>query len=78
MTLTKQTCEAFAEDLWNQWFFDDLIDEAYWGRSFNAMRFFFALVNEAEKRGVELTDVRDWDFDSYFWEMYRSSEKGLS
>lgn len=74
----EQTCEEFADHLDNHYFFSEMIDEAYWGRDFKAILFFGALVREAESRGVTLTDVRDWDFDSWFWNLYHSSEKGLS
>lgn len=78
VTTTTSTCEAFAESLCNVYFFDAEIDDMFWRDSFKAENLFEMTKNEAEKRGVVLSDSETWDFETYFWEVYESAEKGLS
>jgi hypothetical protein len=71
-------CEEFADELYNDYFFDTEIDEQYWSGGVNTTALFKSLCAEADKRGVVLTDVGEWDYDTYFYDVYRSTEKGLS
>ncbi len=55
-----------------------MIDEAYWGDNFKAERFFNVLKEEATKRSVTLSDIEEFDYEDYYWNLYENSEKGLS
>lgn len=72
--MTPMKCEDFAdrED------FSEMCDEMYWEDNFDADRFLDALVFRASEQRVRLTDIFEWDYDKYFWNMYRCTEKGLS
>ena len=65
---------AYCDDAdWNM-----MCDEFYWGDSFSSDACFDWLRARADRESVHLTDVDTWDYDSYFWNTYRDTEKGLS
>lgn len=57
---------------------DGVIQDLYWDGGFSADDLFLALRRLAAKVGVELTDADDWEFERFFWEVWKSAEKGLS
>lgn len=73
-----RTCEDYFDSLHNSYCFDSLIDEAHWGDDFNAESFFEFGKSYATESGVLLTDLESFDYETYFWTMFDSSEKGLS
>lgn len=77
-TKTQMSCRAFADLLDNTYFFDDVVDGAFWNKSFKSETFFEAMKAEAERRDISLSDSEEWDYENYFWNLYQCSEKGLS
>lgn len=74
----SMTCEQFANSLWNDMFFDPIIDDMYWSRDYRSETLLNAMKAEAQERGVLLEDLGNWDYDEFFYEIYCSTEKGLS
>ena len=74
----EETCEEFSSGLENHYFFDSLVDEQYWADDFKAESYFEMLKNEAKKKNIKLSDADDFDYETYYWELYKASEKGLS
>lgn len=73
------TCEEFAESLVNDGFFSEMNGESYWSQSFNSDRYFEAMKEEAAKKNITLSDVEEWDYDKFMYEVYKSDpDKGLS
>lgn len=70
--------EDFAEKLVNEFFFDSVIDDMHWAKDYKPAVLFKLLTNEAQKRGITLSDKEEWDFESFFSNLYKSTEKGLS
>jgi hypothetical protein len=60
----------------NDW--DSFADEMYWSDSYNSDACFDWLKARADREGVILTDVEEFEYDKFFWNTYRDTEKGLS
>jgi hypothetical protein len=74
----KMKCEDLADKLANGDRFDTYIQESFWERNFKTSACLEILVDEANERSIQLVDLDEWDFDKYFYNMYRCTEKGLS
>lgn len=73
------TCEEFFESYVNgDYKFDTLIDEMYWDGDVNTDYLFKYLVDSAKKNEVVLSDVDTFDYDSFLYDVYENTEKGLS
>jgi hypothetical protein len=72
------TCQDFADSLDNTMDYESLVDEQFRSNGFNAEQFYKFTLKMAAKEGVTLTDTDSWDYESYFWNLYKTSEKGLS
>lgn len=72
------TCSEFAEILDSGYELMHLMDEQYWDGGFNANACFDLLLRRANEHNVTLTDADSWDYDSYFYNVYVNTEKGLS
>lgn len=57
---------------------DSLCDEMYWGDSYSSDLCLEWLKRRAEQEEIKLTDLDDWDYDRFFYQTYRDTEKGLS
>jgi hypothetical protein len=76
----EMTCDEFVEGyMLDDRDFDSLIDEMLridGGPSSEKM--FNFMKDLAKEEGVRLTDIEDFDYDDYFYEVYKNTEKGLS
>jgi hypothetical protein len=68
------SCADFAESI----DFTTQIDEQYWDGGVNTDQMFERLIREAKEDGVTLVDSDTWDYDTYFYDLYCDTEKGLS
>ena len=68
----------YCEELWDNGFYDEMIDEAYWQQSFSSHKMFNATLAEASRNGIELVGINTFDYDTYFTDGYNATEKGLS
>ena len=73
----SMTCEKFFfrhfEDS-----FDELADEMFWERSFKTDTVFDCMTDKAKNLGINLTDKESWDYDTFLYDAYQCTEKGLS
>lgn len=77
--MCEMTCEEFFEsymDAGNHW--NTLADEMYWEGRFSADQCFASMRRMAEREGVTLTDVAAFQYEDFFYNAYRNTEKGLS
>lgn len=73
------TCEEFFEAyIMDDRNLDAMIDEMYWTDDFDSEAMFDYLKQEAKKNHVTLTDEEEWDYDKFFYTIYKETEKGLS
>lgn len=75
--MTK-TYQEFAEELSDEDFFDEYIQDAFWTREFKTSQCEEMLKAEAKQRNITLTKEDDFDGDKFFYNLYNSAEKGLS
>jgi hypothetical protein len=68
--------EFFLAYLDSDW--DSFADEMYWSDSYSSDACFDWLKARADREGVILTDVEEFEYDKFFWNTYRDTEKGLS
>lgn len=75
---TLISCENLAEMLIDRYAFDEIIDDMFWSQDYDSKRLVDKLLDYANDYGYELADYDDWDYETYFRELYECSEKGLS
>lgn len=75
--MTK-THKEFADQLADESFFDEYIQDSYWSDSFRAAKCEEMMKSEAKQRNITLTKEDDFDGDKFFHELYQATEKGLS
>ena len=74
----KMTCLEFAERReFDEWL-STYIDETCRNDEFSTDYAFDRLQDDAERLGVQLTDLETWTYDRYFDNAYRVAQKGLS
>lgn len=77
--MKTMTCEEFDEVLWVEGFYSEMHSEMHFERSFSSEKIWKAFLNEAEKRQISLSDKDEWDYDSVFYNNYKSDDdKSLS
>ena len=76
--MRKSTCEDFADDLDNVSYFSKMVNEAHRNQDFSSDRFFDRLKAEAFDRNIQLTDIEDFEYDEYFYNLYKWSEKEIA
>ena len=74
----EMTCNDFFDNHYDNDELSSWIDEMYWGDNFTTDRLFEDMVSKAATLNVKLTDVDDWDYDRHFYDVWSSTEKGLS
>jgi hypothetical protein len=52
--------------------------KCFWERSFNCEKVFNDMQKSADSLGIKLTDTEEFDYDTFFWNVYQCTEKGLS
>lgn len=57
---------------------DDMIQDMYWSDSYSTDKLFNAMVADAKKHGIKLSDEETWNYDKFFHNVWKSTEKGLS
>lgn len=57
---------------------DDYIQEAYWERNFNTDTLFDMMIRDAKRKGISFEDEEEWNYDKFFYDLYKDTEKGLS
>ena len=71
------TCEEYYDK-----YLTDKIDEAiqdmHWNREFDAKYLFNIMITDASESKIVLQDLENFDYEDFFWNIYKSSEKGLS
>ena len=72
----EMTCEDFYDREPQE--FDTYMDEMYWEDAFSAEKLFEKMKKEAKGEGIKLVDEADFDYEDFFWEVYKTIEKGLS
>lgn len=68
----------FCENLADHNFYDEMIDEAFWLQEYRSWDFMQVTLNEAIKLQIKLEGVEEFDYDTYFSDLYNNTEKGLS
>lgn len=58
--------------------YDYWFDEMYWKDDFDDELLWKNTLASAAKEGVTIIDAQDFDYPTYFWELYQAAEKGLS
>lgn len=58
--------------------FNTYVDEAYWERNFSTDVCLDWMLDRAKQEQIELTHVEDFDYDTFFYNAYQCTEKGLS
>lgn len=73
------TCLDYIEmvDSTDYWL-SGLCDEMHWEGGVDTERLFEYVVDRATQEGVTLTDVDSFDYDAVLYNIYESTEKGLS
>lgn len=66
------TCYDYAEALADVGAFDNYIDESGWGDNFYTERCFDIMMASAEADGIILSDKDDFDFDTFFYDLYQA------
>lgn len=74
----NKNCEELAEELSDEGFFEDYIQDSAWTRDFKPKKCEEMLIAEAGKRNLALTEEEDFDPDTFFWHLYDNTEKGIS
>lgn len=74
----SMTCAQYAEHLDGKGGYSQIIDELYWSGGCDTKTLFLYTQKCAEADGIILIDVDEFEYDPYFWDLYQSSEKGLS
>lgn len=72
------TFKVFADELADSRRYDYIIDEMFWGDGYSAEQFYKLTVSIAETEKVIIIDKDDFSYDEYFWNLWQSTEKGLS
>ena len=72
------TCEQFFDKHYDNDELYSWIDEMYWEDSFSSDKMFDAMQELAKKKNVKLTDAENWDYDKFFYNIWKTAEKGLS
>ena len=68
----ESTVEAFYDKLANNYFFDDAIQEMKTLQESGVSEKLMTMtVNEAIKQGVYLSDLDDFDYDSFFYPIFK-------
>lgn len=69
------TFEDFADQYCSS-MIDEYIQDCAWTRNFNAFKLGEAIITEAHREGIILTEVED--SEELLWNWYESTEKNLS
>jgi hypothetical protein len=72
----KVSCKDFVES--NDAEFSKLVEELHFDGGFNADKFFVFMKKLAAKNNVLLSDVNEFNYDTYFHNFFKETEKGLS
>jgi len=75
----EMSCADFFEsymDNYHDW--DTFADEMYWEDSFSSDKCFEKMKHLAKKHNVKLKDEHTFDYDKFFYQTYKDTEKGLS
>lgn len=79
--MTKPTlmdCESFLDTLVNEMYFDEMIDTMHWSRDFDSYKLWLVAIAESVDRKIALSGCEDFDYDTYFYDLYKCGEWGLS
>lgn len=68
----------YFETLMNDGFFDEVMDSMHWSDSFNTETLLQIGLKEAAADEIELTGLDSFDYDTFFYNAYQCTEKGLS
>jgi len=71
-------CSDFFESYMDNNDWNTLCDEMYWDQNFDSEYCFKKMKELAKKQNIFLIDQDIWDYDSYFYTVYKNTEKGLS
>jgi hypothetical protein len=75
----EMLCQDYADMLDNNYFFQSMVEDAYWSKSGPQPADFFArMVEQAVKDKIVLIDMETFDYEEYFYNLYEHTEKGLS
>ena len=69
---------TYCERIANGHDYDNIIQDMYWRDEFDAEFLFDFTLNCAIEENVLLTGVEEFDYETYFRDMWNNTEKGLS
>jgi hypothetical protein len=72
------TCEEFFESYMDGSDWHSLVDDMYWTDAYSSDRCFDRMKLMAKANHVLLKDEDTWSYESFFWNAYKNTEKGLS
>jgi len=73
---TKMNCLDFLNK--NEDYFESVMQDCYWDGGFNSNRLLAATAKLMLQNHVIITDLEQFDVESYFYKWYVCIEKGLS
>lgn len=71
------TCEEFYE-AYAVNSIDDCMQELYWDGGYSSQVLMDHLGALAMAENIILSDYDTWNYETFFWDVYRNTEKGLS
>lgn len=70
---SEETCEAFYDKLSNNYFFDEMIQEFKVLDTNNITeKLMSSLISEAMRQNVFLSDLNDFEYDEFFYNVYKN------
>jgi hypothetical protein len=74
----EMTCEDFFDSYMDNHDWSTMADEMHWEDNFSSERCFKKMKELAKHHHVKLTNEDDFDYDEFFYQTYKDTEKGLS
>jgi hypothetical protein len=73
--MQKMSAYGYAEKLFNEYAFDDLIQEQHLLDAFDADSYLRVMLDKASQYSILLSNFADFDYEAFFTDCYQCSEK---
>ena len=70
--------EEFAGHLYSEGFYDLVFDEMHWSDGYSSSALLNMTAERAKRDEVTIADLETCDYDRWFFQTYKTTEKGLS
>lgn len=78
MVTETMNIKDYADHIYSRGGYDQIFDEMLRVDGYSSDRLLAFVKSEAAREGVELTGEDTFEYDDYFWNVWKTTEKGLS